>query len=370
MTISVLRGRAPQLLTALLSAWLMCWAGPAAAQQNVFDPGWDLDPDASVINFASVKFEKGEKIAETHSFATFSSSIESDGTATIVVKLDSVKTNVDLRNVRMRFLFFETFKYPDAVMTAKLTPDMVSGLETARQKILTIPFTFAIHGVSRQTSVDVRVALSDDDHFTVTSAIPFQFRVEEYGLADSLKKIAETAGGFEIVPQMAVTFELAYKRRGAGSAAQVVAVVPEPIAPKPTDQPAAAALETKGDFSVEECVGRFEILSEAGNIYFASGSARLDPESAYVLGSIVDIIRRCPSLRILISGHTDSDGSPDYNQTLSEKRARSVMDYLTDKGIERGRLASTGYGEDRPMSPNDTPFNKGRNRRIEFSLLN
>jgi outer membrane protein OmpA-like peptidoglycan-associated protein len=136
-----------------------------------------------------------------------------------------------------------------------------------------------------------------------------------------------------------------------------------PAAPQPS-----AALETQGEFSYEECVGRFEILSETGNIYFASGSARLDQESDFMLGTVVDIVQRCPGLRLLISGHTDDDGSDAYNQALSEKRAQSVVDYLASRGVDRRRLYSAGFGEAHPMVPNDSAFNKGRNRRIEFSL--
>ncbi|MCB2103743.1 MAG: OmpA family protein, partial [Rhodobacteraceae bacterium] len=56
------------------------------------------------------------------------------------------------------------------------------------------------------------------------------------------------------------------------------------------------------------------------------------------------------------------------NQSLSEKRARSVVDYLVRRGVDARRLFSAGFGEDKPMVPNDSAFNKGRNRRIEFSL--
>lgn len=336
----------------------------AQAQGNPYAPGWELDASNSYIRFGSIKYEKGAEVVETHSFATFSGEIEPDGKAEIDVKLDSVDTNNDLRNVRMRFLFFETFKFPEAKVTAQLTSEMAAGMAAGKRMSTSVPFTLAIHGTSGQMTADVTVVAETNDRIVVSSTLPVIFRVAEFGLQNNLTKIAETAGGFDIVPNMTLTFQLAFDRVG-GAAAPAVA------APKAEEkeEPAVVALETQGEFSVEECVGRFEILSETGNIYFASGSARLQPDSAFVLATITDIIKRCPQLDILISGHTDSDGSADYNQTLSERRAAAVQLYLRQQGIPGARLATTGFGESRPFVANDTPFNKSRNRRIEFSLL-
>ncbi|MCX7889136.1 MAG: OmpA family protein [Rhodobacteraceae bacterium] len=341
---------------------------PGPAQDNPFAPGWTLDPAASYIRFGSVKNEKGQVIAETHSFATFEGRIGADGALSIKVKLDSVDTKNDLRNVRMRFLFFETFKYPEAEVTAQLTPDMAAGLSAGGQKAVTIPFTFAIHGARNEMTTSAIVAAETPDRIVATSSQPVLFKVEEFGLEGNLRKIAETAGGFDITPQMDISYQFTFNRTGGGGG-EVTADAGTAAEPaRPEEPPAAAALETKGEFSYEECVGRFEILSETGNIYFASGSAQLTPDSAYVLATITDIVKRCPGLRILISGHTDDVGSDAMNQALSERRAQAVVKYLTGQGIEPGRLFATGYGESRPMVPNDSDFNRGRNRRIEFSL--
>jgi outer membrane protein OmpA-like peptidoglycan-associated protein/polyisoprenoid-binding protein YceI len=367
-------------LAAVFTALCVLLPGPAAvAQDSPFAPGWDLDPATSFIRFSSIKNVDGQDVVETHSFATFASSIEADGKATINVKLESVDTRNDLRNVRMRFLFFETFKFPEAVVTAQLTPDMAAGLAPGGQKQVQFPFTMEIHGASNRLVTDAIITPDGNDRFVATSAHPILFKVDDFQLGNNLRKIAETAGGFTIVPEMNITYQFTFNRRVAGAAAQVaeagtvVATPPAaaaegaaeaaPAAPQPS-----AALETQGEFSYEECVGRFEILSETGNIYFASGSARLDQESDFMLGTVVDIVQRCPGLRLLISGHTDDDGSDAYNQALSEKRAQSVVDYLASRGVDRRRLYSAGFGEAHPMVPNDSAFNKGRNRRIEFSL--
>jgi len=371
MHFSVLR---PWLTAALVS--LM--APVSVAAQETFAPGWDLDPGASTINFRSDKFQDGKQVVETHSFATFSGGIEPDGKAKITVKLDSVNTNNDLRNVRMRFLFFETFKFPEATVTLEIPADVAARAASEREIWVSLPVTIDIHGVSRTLDADVHFKAEDDDTFVVSSSRPMDFQIPEFGLQDNLTKIAETAGGFTIQPVTNLTYSLKYTRRAPPavedeidiSSARSVVGTPatEADAPEPVPE-VSAALETQGDFSMQECVGRFEILSETGNIYFASGSARLQDDSVYVLKTITDIISRCPGLRVLISGHTDSDGSAAFNQALSEKRAASVKDYLTAQGIDSHRLITTGFGEERPMVPNTSDFNKSRNRRIQFSLF-
>jgi len=70
-----------------------------------------------------------------------------------------------------------------------------------------------------------------------------------------------------------------------------------------------------------------------------------------------------------LGGHTDSDGTDDYNQKLSQARTQSVVDYLTDAGVAENRLVAKGYGEKEPIAPNDTKENKQLNRRTEFKVL-
>jgi outer membrane protein OmpA-like peptidoglycan-associated protein len=76
-----------------------------------------------------------------------------------------------------------------------------------------------------------------------------------------------------------------------------------------------------------------------------------------------------PTLRVEIAGHTDSDGSELYNLRLSQARAQAVVDYLVSRGISPDRLVARGYGESRPVAPNDTPENKQKNRRTELKIL-
>lgn len=103
-------------------------------------------------------------------------------------------------------------------------------------------------------------------------------------------------------------------------------------------------------------------------IYFDTAKATLRPESEETLQQVLGVLESDPALRLVIAGHTDSEGGDDYNQSLSERRAASVVGWLVDKGIEPSRLASEGLGESRPVADNATEAGRALNRRVEVRL--
>jgi outer membrane protein OmpA-like peptidoglycan-associated protein len=105
------------------------------------------------------------------------------------------------------------------------------------------------------------------------------------------------------------------------------------------------------------------------NIFFDYDKATLRPQSQAELDRLHKLLTELPGLVIEIGGHTDSDGSEEYNQKLSEARAKSVVNYLIEKGIKPERLSSKGYGESVPVDTNSTPEGKQNNRRTEFKIL-
>jgi len=76
-----------------------------------------------------------------------------------------------------------------------------------------------------------------------------------------------------------------------------------------------------------------------------------------------------PNIYVEISGHTDNVGSAAVNNKLSLERAKSVVDYLIQKGIAKERLTSVGYGFDKPIAPNTTEEGRQKNRRTEFKII-
>jgi outer membrane protein OmpA-like peptidoglycan-associated protein len=105
------------------------------------------------------------------------------------------------------------------------------------------------------------------------------------------------------------------------------------------------------------------------NVFFDFDKWDLRPESFLELNRVVKLLQENPAIEIEMSAHTDSYGSDEYNFTLSDNRARSVMEYILAKGISSSRITSKGYGETRHVAPNDTPENRQLNRRVEFTIL-
>jgi outer membrane protein OmpA-like peptidoglycan-associated protein len=107
-----------------------------------------------------------------------------------------------------------------------------------------------------------------------------------------------------------------------------------------------------------------------GNVLFETGSAIIQKRSYPLLDEVATVLRKNPTLGpVLIEGHTDNRGSRALNMNLSAKRARSVLDYLVSKGIDRKRLNSEGFGFDRPIATNDTALGRAKNRRVDFRLI-
>lgn len=105
------------------------------------------------------------------------------------------------------------------------------------------------------------------------------------------------------------------------------------------------------------------------NIFFAFNKATLKPESFPELDRIVDLMKKEKAMTVEISGHTDSTGPDDYNMWLSEWRANAVAKYLTQKSIEKNRVAVTFFGETKPTVSNDTKTGRDKNRRVEFKII-
>ncbi len=342
-------------LTALCLALLLALSCPALAQPDAFAKGWVLQPEGSVLGFQSVK---NDTKVEMNSIATFTGSISPQGDAEVHVALDSIDTHIDLRNVRMRFLFFETFKFPEAVITTTLDPALLAELPAKHRIIANIPFTLTLHGVAKQMTADVAVTLVSPDMVTVASVGVIPVSAADFNLTEGVSKLQDAAS-VKLVPVGSVSFDWVFVRNGSttanGTATPAIG--------------AATAKETQGDFDPAACKDRFDTLSHAGNITFASASARLDVADSAVLDTLLDVVNRCPALRVEIGGHTDDVGPDAANLTLSERRAAAVAAYLAGKGVAADRLVAKGYGETTPLVANNSDENRNRNRRIEFKVL-
>ncbi len=129
-------------------------------------------------------------------------------------------------------------------------------------------------------------------------------------------------------------------------------------APAPTPVVAAAIVEEP-----DLCTGFSGSLE---GVNFHNDSADLTPEAINILDNVATNLADCPAIGITVSAHTDSNGSDEYNQALSERRAHAVSQHLESYGINRERLRATAFGESQPIDTNDTSFGRSRNRRVEL----
>lgn len=133
------------------------------------------------------------------------------------------------------------------------------------------------------------------------------------------------------------------------------------------DKQAKEIEQTVPDAKVER-VGEGIVVEFSSNVLFGFDSSNLSTDAKTNLDKLVKVLNVYPDTDIEIQGHTDSKGSENYNQTLSEKRAGAVSGYLTSKGINYSRVRTKGFGETLPKYDNGTEDGRSQNRRVEFLI--
>lgn len=136
---------------------------------------------------------------------------------------------------------------------------------------------------------------------------------------------------------------------------------------KKMDKQAEEIKKTVPSAKVER-VGEGITVEFSNNVMFAFNSYALTPTADSTLDNLVTILNKYPNTNIEVQGHTDSTGTHEYNQTLSESRAHAAADYLRTHGIDASRITEKGYGETAPKYPNATAEGRAMNRRVEFVI--
>jgi outer membrane protein OmpA-like peptidoglycan-associated protein len=111
------------------------------------------------------------------------------------------------------------------------------------------------------------------------------------------------------------------------------------------------------------------VLNMPSGITFAYNDATVQPQFRPTLDQVADVLAQYNQTYVDVYGHTDSSGTDAYNQTLSERRATSVADYLAGHGVQTARLGTKGYGESQPIASNDRDDGRAANRRVEIKIV-
>jgi outer membrane protein OmpA-like peptidoglycan-associated protein len=165
----------------------------------------------------------------------------------------------------------------------------------------------------------------------------------------------DSEGYAEVLVPVGQRYDVTYLSLGRREIAATVPVADEP------NQSVKLTLRYK-----REVAQRPFILT---GVNFDTAKATIRPESFPQLDAVVEFMAHKKSARVEISGHTDNVGNAKANKTLSEKRAQACRKYVVSKGIDGKRLDAIGYGDERPIAPNDTDEGRQTNRRIEAKEL-
>ena len=136
---------------------------------------------------------------------------------------------------------------------------------------------------------------------------------------------------------------------------------PKPAPPPPPPPPPAPKPKPKPAPKVERTI----ILDD---VLFDFDKSNIKPEAGAILDRLVAFMNENKDKRVALSGHTDSIGTPAYNQKLSERRVNSVKDYVVKKGVNSGRISGQGFGESKPIADNKTKEGRAKNRRVEIKV--
>jgi outer membrane protein OmpA-like peptidoglycan-associated protein len=133
------------------------------------------------------------------------------------------------------------------------------------------------------------------------------------------------------------------------------------------DKRAAQAAADLAAFASVKQEPRGMVITLSGSILFASNHAELLPTAQVKLNDVaMALTKQDAESKIVVEGHTDSQGQPEYNQDLSQRRAQSVRDYLVSRGIAPDRVTAQGFGLTRPIADNTSPEGRANNRRVEI----
>ncbi len=169
---------------------------------------WQLDNTQSRLSYISIK--KGD-VAEINHFTTLSGRLDEQGKATLSIQLDSVKTQVDLRDERMRTVLFETSKFSQAQFSAQFDLHKLQQLAVGSMMVLRLEGEFSLHGIQQKMPAELAVSKLSEHRLQVSSYAPLVLDANYFQLAQGVEKLRELAGLPSISMAVPVSFVLIFK---------------------------------------------------------------------------------------------------------------------------------------------------------------
>jgi len=183
---------------------------PAATEVPPLAEGaWSVDSEASRLSYVTVK--SGE-IAEANEFTGLSGTVTPDGAASIAIDLATVSTGIDIRNERMREVFFNVAEFPTATITAQVDPAAFQALDIGDSTVQPLAATISVKGVETKVDTELEVTRVGADRVLAVSTEPVIIYADALELTEGLNQLQELAGLPSITPAVPVTFSLAFER--------------------------------------------------------------------------------------------------------------------------------------------------------------
>ena len=193
----------------LIAAAFMLAACGGGTPPSVTADAWTLAPELSSVTYVSVK---SGAIAETNVFRTLNGRVERDGTARLGVALNSVETNIDIRNERVRNILFEVSEFPEAAATLTTDPAMFEELAVGDRLAVESVLTLALHGLEAEYDVSLFVTRAGADRVVVETAAPVLVDAREFELGAGLETLKSLANLPAITPVAPVSVSLVFER--------------------------------------------------------------------------------------------------------------------------------------------------------------
>jgi len=253
-------------------------------------------------------------------------------------------------------------------MTAQVNP---SDLDAAHKQLEVAETEFRENGDTQGTRDQAYLALRRTEYAEVIARTRKTDQATGATVdamhADEKKTVAGTAAALARSKAALATQEGANAQQNVALAAGKVALKDEKTRREEAEKRAAQAMADLAKFASVKQEPRGMVITLSGSVLFTSAKSDLLPAAQLKLNEVANaLIKEDPLSKIVVEGHTDSQGGVPYNQDLSQRRAQAVRDYLVSRGIASDRVTSQGFGSSRSIADNTSTEGRANNRRVEI----